>query len=128
MSCLHRLALLNTRLDVLPLSFTPSRLSPQRGLNECSAQLVHQWIADGMYVHCGNRDERTQPSAACQQTALGQKGHLWLVLSVIYQLIAGCPNEVIRKQAVEISQLFNMQAIVSDYMHLLSQKNQKSSL
>mgnify|MGYP003385665894 CR=1 FL=1 len=73
---------------------------------------------------------RKEPGAASQilavggngnaNTPLGKKGHIWLLLSLVYQLIAYADSAEVKGIAVELSQSFQMQDIVTSYIGLLS--------
>jgi hypothetical protein len=69
-----------------------------------------------------------QMAMASCNTPLGKKGHVWLILSLVYQLIAYADNASIKSVAVELSQSFQMQDIVTNYIQLLSVSSGGSSV
>lgn len=133
---------LSTGLDILPSSF---QIDPIVGgdLNICRIRdwniMMKPIALLGICIENSNSNSNTNTNSNSKKdgdlincnhsidTPLKNKGHIWLILSLVYQLIAYADGDDVKQIAVELSNMFNMRDIVHSYMHLLQQNTTKGS-
>ena len=134
---LDALSSLNTSLEDLPRDYQPTNVcsDPQiegsifllkwgdvvRSMldqkNDGDLNASHQLSA----IYASFYSSRNEAALTmAQSTPMKTKGHVVLLLPVIYRLIAYAPENSIKIAAISLSDLINIQDIVTSYMDLLS--------